>query len=241
MSASSPSTVEAIILKTRAYGNADRLLDVLCARHGLMTLVARGARRSRRRFAGTLELFVQGDFDVQFKPDKEVKSLVAVENCKLRMGIRRCLQRIARASAICAMARAVCPPGQPAPEVFSWLSLALDYLEQGKLARSAGFYAYCLQHAGLMPDLATCTRCHKAELVPDRLALDGLACSMCAPNLKPLTSRVYQGLRGARIDDDDVANTVEKIALQWLRLQIPAVCSGVSGRESVFKYEVTRL
>ena len=51
------TTTRAILLRSVAYGEADRIVTLLTDAHGKVALMARGARRSQRRFAGSLEPF----------------------------------------------------------------------------------------------------------------------------------------------------------------------------------------
>ena len=48
---------EALVLRSVDVGESDRILHLLVPDSGRLTAVAKGARRSRRRFAGTLDLF----------------------------------------------------------------------------------------------------------------------------------------------------------------------------------------
>src|SRR5256712_13932067 len=43
---------------TRPYGESDRIVTLNAEQHGKVTGIAKGAKNSRRRFAGTLEPFV---------------------------------------------------------------------------------------------------------------------------------------------------------------------------------------
>src|SRR5207247_7539818 len=49
----------ALVLRTRPYGESDRIVTLLTEQHGKLTGIAKGAKNSRRRFAGTLEPFVR--------------------------------------------------------------------------------------------------------------------------------------------------------------------------------------
>src|SRR2546428_10830208 len=44
---------------TRPYGESDRIVTLNAEQHGKITGIAKGAKNSRRRFAGTLEPFVR--------------------------------------------------------------------------------------------------------------------------------------------------------------------------------------
>src|SRR6059036_4105985 len=48
----------ALVLRTRPYGESDRIVTLITEQHGKVTGIAKGAKNSRRRFAGSLEPFV---------------------------------------------------------------------------------------------------------------------------------------------------------------------------------------
>jgi DNA repair protein RecO (recombination protein O) len=48
---------EGLILRTVDFGESDRILHLLVPDSGRLTAIAKGARRSKKRFAGTLDLF----------------------------------------------------------------------------------------------------------------------------------------------------------------------------------------
>jgi DNA repair protein RecO (recombination protein O) len=48
---------EAIVLRSIRYGEADRILHLYTPRHGRLSAIAKGARRSRSRFGARLEPF----------------------------------------------------------------------------------------------------------------------------------------------------------------------------------------
>ncbi len=51
------SSTKAIILKRLDFGEADRILTVITPEHGKLSILAKGARRSKSKLAGGLELF----------------------------------------------------------------------------------------------------------------------------------------------------------------------------------------
>ena len=51
------SRTEALILRSVDFGESDRILHLLVPESGRLTAIAKGARRSVRRFGGTLDLF----------------------------------------------------------------------------------------------------------------------------------------------------------------------------------------
>lgn len=55
----------AIVLRSVDYRESDRIITLLTEQYGKIGVIARGARRSKRRFSGALEAFLL--LDVQFK------------------------------------------------------------------------------------------------------------------------------------------------------------------------------
>ncbi|GAG51712.1 unnamed protein product, partial [marine sediment metagenome] len=48
---------EALILRSVDFGESDRIVHLLVPEAGRLTAIAKGARRSFKRFPGTLDLF----------------------------------------------------------------------------------------------------------------------------------------------------------------------------------------
>src|SRR5664279_1400929 len=73
---------EAIILRTRAYGESDKIVTFLTDDAGKLTGMAKGAKNSRRRFANCLDPFthVRVHFRTSTRPGS---SLVFMESCDL--------------------------------------------------------------------------------------------------------------------------------------------------------------
>jgi DNA repair protein RecO (recombination protein O) len=69
-------TTQAIILKRINFSEADRILTVITSDYGKMSVLAKGARRSKSKLAGGLELFSVSD--ISFIDGKsELKTLVS--------------------------------------------------------------------------------------------------------------------------------------------------------------------
>jgi len=76
-----PSHVsEAIILRTRPYGESDKIVTFLSLDAGKLTGIAKGAKNSRRRFANCLEPFTRVRAYFRTRPGA---SLVFLESCDL--------------------------------------------------------------------------------------------------------------------------------------------------------------
>ena len=52
-----PLTTPAIVLRSWSFGESDKIVSFLTESHGKLTGIAKGAKRSRKRFANSLEPF----------------------------------------------------------------------------------------------------------------------------------------------------------------------------------------
>src|SRR5512146_532410 len=71
---------EAIILRTRAYGESDKIVTFLTNDAGKLTGIAKGAKNSRRRFANCLDPFTEVRVHFRARPGA---GLVFMESCDL--------------------------------------------------------------------------------------------------------------------------------------------------------------
>ena len=61
----------AIVLRTREYGESDKIVTVLSRAAGKFSGIAKGGKRSQRRFPGTLEIFSHVTLDYKRRPHSE--------------------------------------------------------------------------------------------------------------------------------------------------------------------------
>ena len=68
---------QAVVLRTQKLGEADRIITMLCRRHGKVRSVAKGVRRTKSRWGGRLEPFVH--VDVQNYQGRELDIVTQAE------------------------------------------------------------------------------------------------------------------------------------------------------------------
>ncbi|HJQ98647.1 MAG TPA: DNA repair protein RecO, partial [Candidatus Polarisedimenticolaceae bacterium] len=85
----------AFVLRTRAYGESDRIVTFITEEHGKLAGIAKGARNSRRRFAGTLEPFVRVRVVFRQRPTSDLAFLLRCELLGVWRGFTRDLDRFA--------------------------------------------------------------------------------------------------------------------------------------------------
>ena len=121
-------TCQAIVLGHVDYGEADRIVRLITAEEGRIAAMARGARRSKRRFAGTLD--VGNRVMVQLRTGKG--SLPVITEVHLEEGhphVRGDLTRITQMAYACELVASLARENHAEPKLFGLLQVALLVLD----------------------------------------------------------------------------------------------------------------
>jgi DNA repair protein RecO (recombination protein O) len=157
------SEIEGVVVGTTDLGEADRILRLLTAEEGRVAVVARGARRSHKRFAGVGELGTQ--LRVERGRGKGLRPIVRVDRLGGPVRARDDLERIALLAYGCELCAALAPEGAPAEKLHQLLLHWLAILEadpRPDRASRVALEAKALTFAGLAPTLVTCAVCGAA-------------------------------------------------------------------------------
>ena len=180
-----------VVLRTVDYGESDRVVTLLTADRGKLSAFARGARASRRRFAGALEPFTLVALEARERRGAELVSLESAQVERSFAALRGDLARIACAAYACELARELTREAEPHPDLFHLLCAYLEALDAAPPG-AAGLRAFelgALRAAGLGPRLEACARCGEAPAQGPRLRFDpaqgGLLCRRCEPFASP--------------------------------------------------------
>lgn len=153
---------EAIVARLVDYGEADRICTLLTHGLGKISVLAKGARRSRRRFGAALSLFVRGEA-VLHKPLRgelfRLERFDAAED--LGLLLTSDLTQMAHGSYLIELARELWPPEQRDVALFDLLWTALSALaHHGASATLLRVYELkLLAVIGFAPSLTACVRC----------------------------------------------------------------------------------
>ena len=206
-------TTAAILLRAAPYGEADRVVTLLGRSTGRVSAIARGARKSLRRFGGGLGLGAAGEATLRERGDADLMVLERFEVHEGRLGLGSDLGRTAQAGYVAELCEKLCGPRQPEPAVHDWLAHFLDLLEhEGATApRLRVFELGLLVRLGLGPAFSACVGCGRVDLgadegvrlVPER---GGVVCQDCARRGSPLTPATRRALlRLSGLDLDQAA------------------------------------
>jgi DNA repair protein RecO (recombination protein O) len=179
-------TVDAIVLRRRPLGEADRILTLLSRERGKLSAVAKGARKTQSKFGARLDFFNRAIITLHAG-----RSLDIVTGASSVGGAWERLvdpEAFAFASYIATAVDDLCEPGMAIPELFDVLCRTHDALSAGTTpgAIAAAVDLHILGALG--PELAACARCGdelgRRPLAGGRAALSpyagGLICRRCA-------------------------------------------------------------
>jgi DNA repair protein RecO (recombination protein O) len=180
----------AIVLKLADYRESDRLVTLFTLEHGRISGIARGAKRSIKRFGGALELFAL--LDVQMKFRHGLSELTSVDIITIHSGVRGDLQRIAHAAYMTELVASITPEGVPLPRLFRLVSSYLGYLDANPATSDDRrfFEINLLNILGYRPMLGSCSRCGgslgEGSGNPPRIDGSSIVCPDCAPLCKEI-------------------------------------------------------
>jgi DNA repair protein RecO (recombination protein O) len=177
---------EAIVLRSTALGDADKLVSLFTRRFGRLQGVAPYARRSRRRFGSTLEplSYVRAWF-FERQPRNLVR-LVQTELLASFWHVAGDYERTVALSHVAELLELLLPDREPAERSFRLTLLTLRALQQ---AAPLGvtlvyFQLWSVRLAGFLPDFASCCRCRRQIPSQEPGYLDsrrgGIFCRRCA-------------------------------------------------------------
>ena len=155
-----PQSSRALILRTRAYGESDRIVSFLTEDFGKLTGIAKGARNSRRRFANCLNPFTL--VRVHFR-QRAGATMVFMDSCDLLSLPGNLCEpvKFAYASYLVELVDFLTVEGNPSHEAFALLGGALESLRDGPATAGflRSFELHLLAEAGFAPRLGECDTC----------------------------------------------------------------------------------
>jgi len=174
----------AVVLHTLDYGESDRIATFFTLEFGKIKGIAKGARRSKRRFVNALEPFSCAD--IRFS--RKGNSLAFVDQCDVVNhfpAIRADLEKSTSASYLVELTGAFTVEGKPSEEVFELLTDFLSIMDKEpfSLALLSFFEMRLLCLSGFEPIIDRCSLCNRpleAES-PYRFSNSrgGLLCGRC--------------------------------------------------------------
>ena len=223
----------ALLLRAVDYGESDRIVTLLGRTTGCVGAMARGARKSQRRFGGGLGLCSLGEAVMRERGGAELLTLERFEVAKSYPSLGSDVERMGHAAYVAELVTKLCAPRQAEPGIFDLMTAFLDGLEAGGPGelRLRVFELGLLERLGFAPALEGCAVCGRRDLstgevidvrfLPDQ---GGVVCRGCADRGRPMRSSVRLALAAlARADlvrtdgQDDGADALPTLAFDVAR------------------------
>jgi DNA repair protein RecO (recombination protein O) len=225
---------DAVVLHAFSYLESSRILRLATRDAGVVSVLAKGARRSSRRFGTAVDLFAEGQVQFYAKAGRDLHTLASFDVVRSRPALATDLGRFMAASAVAELVlRFARDDAEPA--LFEVLVDALDRIEMAAppATREAGLAGawQLVGELGFAPTLVECAECHAS--VP--LGLDaafshpagGILCDRCArlaglrrvlpPSARTSLADWLAGEQAAEALDDRAARAHQRLLREFLR------------------------
>lgn len=185
-----------VVLRTTPLRESDLLVVLYTDRLGRLTAVARGARTSRRRFAGALSPLVLARYRLGRRPRGELWSLEAAESVRDWTQLSSDVVAVGHASYGAELVDGLLPAEQPEAEVLDLIVALWDALAAGGPSPGAlrAFELALLELIGNRPAIDRCAACG-GELGPGAVfdpRRGGAICRSCAALSRSVGVRPYE-------------------------------------------------
>ncbi len=178
---------QAFVLRKVEYSDTSLIVHLLTRRHGMVSVLAKGAHREKSPWRGVLDLPALLQIEISLRQETELQLLTGAQLLEPFLGIRRNLQRFYVALYVIELMEEA---GRPAgsESLFRLFWDALKSLEDPKADCASILTAFELRlfsDIGLEPALQSCAGCGKA--VPDKgnfafyPGAGGILCTSCKP------------------------------------------------------------
>ncbi len=179
----------AIVLKSRRWGEADRIVILYTPQFGKLRGIARGARRVKSRLGGALEPFVHCELNLF---EKAPDTLARISHADIREtfpALREDLHRMSGAARIANLVDAVSGERDACPRLFEAILAGLRAMQEtdDPFLTALVFQIKLLGLTGYRPQTEHCVACgtqgrrrQDRQLVAFSPASGGLVCRTCA-------------------------------------------------------------
>jgi DNA repair protein RecO (recombination protein O) len=209
----------AIIMRIKEFGESDLLVTFFTSDRGRLKGVAKGARRSKRRFANCLDLFCLTSLEYELKRKGDLHFLHSGKLINGFEGVRHDFSSLSLASYIIELTEILFPLEVADNEMFELLKNSFFAIDKGKRKNilRVHFEGKAMTFGGYGVDLDKCCNCGRTYTGEGRAVFirskGGIACLKCgqeselSPGLSPDT------VNGLRVLQSAPWNEAEAIAL----------------------------
>lgn len=213
----------AIIMRVKALGETDVLVTVLTPERGQLRGVAKGARKSRKRFANCLETFSLISLEYGLTRQGGLCFIHSGKLIDAYPALRSDFSILSIASHMIELTEILFPPGVIDRNVFEMLQESLDFLARGErpdlilllfVARVMALGGYAIQ-------TGRCCKCGRAYsgagLAVFKREMGGISCLKCAhksatsPPLNPESVRILEQIQSRPLAESKLLTLTDEV------------------------------
>jgi DNA repair protein RecO (recombination protein O) len=177
---------DAIVLHSLDYLESSRIFRLATREAGVQSVLARGARTSKKRFGTALGLFAEGQAQIQVKSGRDLHTLSSFDVLRVRPELAADLGRFTAAGALAECVIRIVHE-EAAPRVYEGVSHGLDLIgtanPDASISVALGVFWRLVSDVGFTPSLDQCAECHApidadADAIFSHLA-GGILCPRC--------------------------------------------------------------
>ncbi len=226
---------EAVVLRSRNLGEADKIVTLFTYERGKVDAVAKGVRRPRSRLLGVTQIFTHGRYLLYER--RSLDTISQGEMVRSFLPLREDLHRMAHASYVAELLDRTTELNDRHPRLFPLLLMVMEMLSSGdQLALTTRYFELQLmQELGFRPHLTDCVRCGGKDAASFSIEAGGLLCDGCR-GADPAAVRLDQESLGvmrymARSEPARLrVLRPSRRALQTLEDVLPKYCAARIGR-----------
>lgn len=201
------TTVKGLVLREKAYGENDKILDILTDSLGLITVSAKGVKKANAKNAGVSQMFAYATFCLSESKGRYI--LNSAEPIRIFYDIRLDVEKFALASYFCELLLYTSTFDQQSGEVLRLMLNTLHFLEDNRHEMGllkAIFELRLMSEIGHVPNLIGCCECLSYSEPQMQFDLKGgkIYCERCCG---------ARDLRTFEVIDETLLHAIRYIAL----------------------------
>ncbi|KGX93591.1 DNA repair protein RecO [Pontibacillus halophilus JSM 076056 = DSM 19796] len=172
--------VEGIVIRTRDYGETNKIVTIFTREKGKITVMARGAKKPKSRMAATTQPFVYAQFLVYI--GSSMGNVQQAEFLDSMRAIREDISKTAYAAYLTELTDKLIEPNTPAPFLFEQLLQTFLWIVEDKdpdvlmLMYEMKMY----KQGGFAPQTRACVNCgRQEEIIAFSVMEGGVLCNRC--------------------------------------------------------------
>lgn len=177
---------DAVVLHSADYLESSRILRVATREAGVQSVLARGARTSKKRFGSAMGLFAEGQAQIRIKPGRDLHTLEHFDVIRVRPELASDLGRFTAANAYAECVLRIVHE-ESAPRVYEAIITSFAKIASAShdttITAALGALWQLVGEVGFTPTMDSCAECHasidmNADAIFSHFA-GGVLCQRC--------------------------------------------------------------